>query len=99
MSPEKKKMKNSGSILPDEQQFYNQLQARHRRGRIGTAFNMFSIGIAILALFALFFNVANEAFGTVGIVNTIEPETLTNGRPLDDLSNQELSTILLDYVE
>jgi len=97
MSPEKKKMKNS-SIMSDEQQFYKHLQARHRRGRIGTAFNMLSIAVAIFALIALFYNVANEAFGTVGIVNTIEPETLTNGRPLDDLSNDELSTILADNV-
>ena len=98
MSQEKKKTKNSSSIMPDEQQFHERLQARHRRGRIGTAFNMLSIGVAIFALIALFFNVANEAFGTVGIVNTIEPEALTNGRPLDDLSNQELSTILADNV-
>ncbi len=98
MSQEKKKVKNSDSIMPDEQEFYKHLQSRHQRGRIGKAFNMFAIGVAILALFALFFNVANEAFGTVGIVNTIEPETLTNGRPLDDLSNDELSTILADNV-
>lgn len=98
MNQEKTKMKNSESLVPGEQEFYKRLQSRHQWGRIGKAFNMFSIGIAILALIALFFNVANEAFGTVGIVNTIEPETLTNGRPLEDLSNDELSTILADNV-
>jgi ABC-type phosphate transport system permease subunit len=98
MNQEKEKMKHSDSIMPGEQEFYKHLQARHQRGRIGKVFNMLSIGVAILALIALFANVANEAFGTVGIVNTIEPETLTNGRPLDDLSNDELSTILAENV-
>ena len=61
-------------------------------------FNYFSIGVAILALIALFFNVANEAFGTIGVVNTIDPETLTDGRPLDALSKNELALILLEHV-
>ncbi len=85
-------------FMPGETEFFHRLEARHRRGRIGQLFNYFSIGVAILALIALFFNVANEAFGTIGVVNTIDPETLTDGRPLDALSKNELALILLEHV-
>lgn len=98
MSEEKAKMKNADSLMPDEKTFNERLKLRHQRGRIGLAFNYVSMTIAILALIALFGNVANEAFGTVGVVNTIEPELLTNGRPLEELTNQELAMILADNV-
>ena len=84
--------------MPKEADFFRRLEQRHRRGRYGRLFNYFSIAVAGLALIALFFNVANEAFGTIGVVNTIEPETLTDGRPLSDLSNDELATILAEHV-
>ena len=84
--------------MPKEADFFRRLEQRHRRGRYGRLFNYFSIAVAGLALIALFFNVANEAFGTIGVVNTIEPETLTGGRPLNDLSNDELAAILAEHV-
>ncbi len=98
MSQEKDKVKNTNSYMPNEEAFAQRLKMRHQRGAIGKWFNFASILVAILALIALFGNVANEAFGTVGIVNTIEPETLTDGRPLEALSNQELAMILADNV-
>lgn len=85
-------------FMPGESEFFQHLEARHRRGRIGKLFYYFSIGVALLALIALFFNVANEAFGTIGVVNTIEPASLTGSRPLDALSNDELALILADNV-
>ena len=88
----------SKHYMPGEREFFRRLEARHRRGRIGNLFNIFSVGVAGLALFALFLNVANEAFGTIGVVNTIEPETLTAGRALEALSKQELALILADKV-
>ena len=84
--------------MPSENEFLKGLESRHRRGNIGRFFNYLSIGVAGLALIALFFNVANEAFGTIGVVNTIEPETLTDGRPLESLSNDELALIMADRV-
>ncbi len=84
--------------MPKEADFFRRLELRHRRGRIGRLFNYFSIAVAGLALIALFLNVASEAFGAIGVVNTIEPETLTAGRPLADLNNDELTTILAAYV-
>ena len=84
--------------MPKEADFFRRLEQRHRRGRYGRLFNYFSIAVAGLALIALFLNVANEAFGAIGVVNTIEPETLTDGRPLNDLSNDELAAILAEHV-
>lgn len=84
--------------MPKEADFLRRLEQRHQRGRIGQLFNYFSIAVAGLALIALFFNVANEAFGAIGVVNTIEPETLTGGPPLADLNNNELATILAENV-
>ena len=85
-------------FMPKEADFFRRLEQRHRRGRLGRLFNYFSIAVACLALMALFFNVANESFGTIGVVNTIEPETLTAGRPLAELKNDELAAILADHV-
>ena len=84
--------------MPKEADFFRRLEQRHRRGRFGRLFNYFSIAVAGLALIALFLNVANEAFGAIGVVNTIEPETLTAGRPLADLNKDELATILAENV-
>ena len=90
---------NRKRFMPGEQAFFQRLAARQRRGRLGKLFNYFSVAVAALALVALFFNVANQAFGTIGIVNTIEPETLTDGPPLDALSNDELAAILAQQVK
>ena len=86
-------------FMPKEADFFRRLEQRRRRGRVGELFNYFSIAVAALALIALFLNVANEAFGTIAVVNTVEPEALTDGRPLADLSNDELATILADNVD
>ncbi len=88
----------SKRYMPEEEAFHRRLDARHRRGRWSLLFNYFSISLAALALLALFFNVANQAFGAIGLVNTIEPETLSAGRPLDALNNDELALILAEHV-
>ena len=90
--------RNRQLYMPKESDFFRRLQRRHRRGKVGKLFNYISVAVAGLALIALFLNVANEAIGTVGVVNTIEPETLTEGRPLEALNNDELAMILADNV-
>ena len=84
--------------MPGEQAFFEQLEKRHQRGRLGRLFNLFAVSVAGLALIALFLNVANEAFGTIGVVNTIEPAALSDGRSLEALDNEELVAILLEHV-
>ena len=84
--------------MPGEEAFFQHLEARHRRGKLGLLFNYVSVGVAGLALIALFLNVVNEAFGAIGVVNTVEPEVLADGRPLDALNADELALILAEYV-
>ena len=84
--------------MPRENEFFRRLEQRHRRGRFGKLFNYISIGAAGLALVALVLNVVNQAFGTIGVVNTIEPARLTEGRQLDELSKDELALILAEQV-
>ena len=85
------------TYMPEEADFFRRLELRRRRGRVGRLFNYFSIAVTGLALIVLFLNVANEAFGTIGVVNTIEPESLTDGRSLAELSNEELAAILAEH--
>ncbi len=70
-----------------------QLDNRHRRGLIGRVIFMASIGVAILALFALLYNIFNQSFGLVIYVSKIQPDTLASV-PLDELSRDELVEIL-----
>ncbi len=91
-------MNQQKHYMPDEADFFKRLALRHRRGRVGLFFNGFSVALAGLALIALFLNVVNEAFGTIGVVNTIEPETLTGGAPLESLESDALALILADHV-
>ena len=93
------KDKQGRYYMPKEADFFRRLEQRHRRGRIGQLFNYFSIAVAGLALIALFFNVANQAFGAIAVVNAIEPETLTGGNPLADLSKDDLARILAEHAD
>ena len=97
MMKDKAKNKGKRRYMPAEAEFSKRLQARHRRGRLGKIFNYFSVAAAALALIALFLSVVNQAFGAIGVVNTIEPSTLTDGRPLDALDRHELALILADH--
>lgn len=97
MSAENTKNKNI-NLMPTEEEFYKILKKRHQRGLIGRFFNYFSIFVAILTLVLLFGNVVNEAIGTIAVQNEIDPETLTEGRDLTELSNEELGMLLAEYV-
>ena len=88
----------AGSHLPSEKDFQAHLSSRHRRGRLWKTFYLISILIAILALVTLFANVINETFGTIAVINDVDPETLTEGRPLSELTGGELAIILQENV-
>ena len=94
---DKAKNKSKRRYMPGEAEFFKRLQTRHRRGHLGKVFNYFSVGAAALALIALFLTVVNEAFGAIGVVNTVEPTTLADGRPLETLDSQDLALILADH--
>jgi ABC-type phosphate transport system permease subunit len=87
------------SYMPDEATFRANLAARHRRGRAWQIFYYFSVGIAIAALVVLFLNVINEAIGTIATVYEIDPDVITEGRPLEELSDDELRQIMIDEID
>jgi len=92
-----KDLDNRRSLMPDEATFQQRLAARHRKGLLWQTFYYVSIGVAILALITLFANVINEAFGSIAIINEIEPETLTpDGAELGTLDEEQLAQILVD---
>ncbi len=82
------------SKLPGERSFLDGLEKRHRRGRLWKIFFATSIIIALLALAALFLNVINETFGSIAIQYEIDPLELTGGRPLDEVTDEELVAII-----
>ena len=60
-----------------------------RRRSIGVALRVIfylATTISVMALVILIVNIVNGAFGYVAITNTIEPETLSDGGELTDLS-------------
>jgi phosphate transport system permease protein len=82
--------------LRDEATFRAGLSTRHLRGRIWRFFFSFALVLAFLALVALFFNVANSAFGYVTVEYAISPLTLAPEGDLEALSTQELAQILVE---
>lgn len=84
------------TYMPPQAVFESRLRRRNMWGRVWQGFYYFSILVAILALVSLFSNIINEAFGAIAVQNAIEPETLTDGRDLSELSNEELAQILLE---
>lgn len=85
------------SYLPDDQQFARGLRLRHLRGAVWQRFFMLSTIVALLALLALFYNVANEAFGYVAEQYKIDPATLAPDGDTSALDNDTLANLLLEY--
>jgi phosphate transport system permease protein len=85
------------SYLPDDQQFARGLRLRHLRGAVWQRFFMLSTIVALLALLALFYNVANEAFGYVAEQYKIDPATLAPDGDTGALENDALVNLLLEY--
>ncbi|MFO7323652.1 MAG: phosphate ABC transporter permease PstA [Chloroflexota bacterium] len=82
--------------LPADMDFKADLARRQRRGRLWQAFFFMSIGVGILALVALLGSVIDEVIGYRAVAYQVDPLTLTGGRPLEDLSDDELLAVLND---
>lgn len=82
--------------LPEGEEIRTNVAARQRRGKIYQGFLFFTTIIAISILGLLLYNIVNDAFGGVAVQSAIEEETLTGGRPLDELSQSELVFLLED---
>lgn len=85
------------SYLPDDQQFARGLRLRHLRGAVWQRFFMLSTIVALLALLALFYNVANEAFGYAVEQYKIDPATLAPDGDTGALDSDALANLLTEY--
>lgn len=64
------------TYYPEEEELEKQIASRHFRGNIWRTLFIFSMVVAIAALMALLYNIANSAFGLAAVENTIEPAVL-----------------------
>jgi len=83
--------------LTNEAQFKRGLANRQMRGNLWRRFFILSTTIAILALIALFFNVANRAFGYVISDFTPNITDLTEDGNIAALTEAQLATIIEDF--
>lgn len=91
--------RDNSRFMPNEEEFKQGLQRRNLYGRMGEVLYYFSIGVAILVLITLFTTIINQAFGSIAVVNEVDPEELAGeGRSLSDLNEEELVGLLMERV-
>jgi len=96
----------SNSVAEEPLSHYGSLEDARRsireRRRIGLWWRVIfylATTISVMALVILIVNIVNGAFGYVAVLNEIEPETLSErGAPLEELSKEELITILEENI-
>lgn len=84
------------TYMPDDKRFRKGLRMRQLRGSIWQSFFALSTVIALLALIALFYNVANEAFGYVVEEFKIDPATFAPGGDVEALDSASLVAVLAE---
>lgn len=87
--------------LPTGDALKRNIEARHIRGTIMRTLTMVSIAVALVALLILISTIVNKTVGLTAVQYAVEPEDLTIegepvNRPLDDLSADELGSVLAD---
>ena len=88
----------SVDLLRDEAHFQRTLRRRQLRGALWRRFFALSTIVALLALVALFYNIADQAFGYVATQYIVPPSELTEDGSLEALDNQQLARILAAYM-
>lgn len=83
--------------LMDDAAFSRTLKSRHRRGNIWQRFFRLSTIVALLALIALFLNIANSAFGYALQDYEIAPTELVEGGDIASLDNARLVAMLAEH--
>lgn len=76
--------------------FHPNLPRRHKIARTWLVVFQFATIVGIIALSALLFNITNDSAGYAAMEAKVNPYTLTDGRPLDELSHEELDQILVE---
>ncbi|MBC8074617.1 MAG: phosphate ABC transporter permease PstA [Chloroflexales bacterium] len=82
--------------LPEGEALERKVASRRRTGKTGEILLLCSLIFGILALATLIYTITDDQMGYAAYEYRVAPETLTDGRPLEDLSQQELLAILQD---
>ncbi|HSM58858.1 MAG TPA: phosphate ABC transporter permease PstA [Candidatus Sulfomarinibacteraceae bacterium] len=69
-------MTSANNHYPEGKALANQVAARHRSGVMWRVLFQFSTIVGIIALSALLYNILNQTFGLVAVINDVEPQTL-----------------------
>lgn len=69
-------MSNGEYNYPEGASLQAQVRARHRSGAVWRLIFQVSTVVGIIALAALLYNIANQAFGLVAVENAVEPQSL-----------------------
>ncbi len=87
-------MSQSVSPVRDEALFLSRLKNRHRRGSIAQRFFQGALGVGIVFLLLLLMSVFNRVVGLIAVQEAIPVQTLTDGRPIEELTSEELAGLL-----
>jgi phosphate transport system permease protein len=87
-----------GPETDQETKFFPNIPRRHRIGKIWLLVFQVATLIGVFALSALLYNVINDSFGLAAFNAKIQPLTVTGGRPLADLNEEELITIIQENI-
>ncbi len=84
--------------LPEGDEITRNVASRQARGRLWQGLLIASTMVGLIVLLLLLFNIANDAFGGIALESAIDEQELTGGRPLAELSSDELVTIIEENV-
>jgi phosphate transport system permease protein len=84
--------------LPEGEQLQRNVAGRRQVGRVGEMLLLSSLIFGIIALATLLYTIVDDQMGYAAYEYRVAPETLTNGRPLDTLSREELLSIVQERV-
>jgi phosphate transport system permease protein len=80
--------------MPDEEGLRRNISARQFAGKIWQGILFFCTAVGIFVLAVLLTTIINEAFGLVAIQTEADPDKVTGGVPIAELSQEELVVIL-----
>jgi phosphate transport system permease protein len=98
MRPEQKQPTDlAASNLPEGEEVQKNISSRRIWGKVWSTTFFSSLIIAIIMLLVLIYTIVNDSFGLLAVEYDVDPATLAD-RPLKELSNEELTTILQEHV-
>lgn len=85
--------------LPGGRALKRNIRRRKLVGQMWHGLFIAALVIAVVALLSLLYNIVNESFGLVAVVNRVNPATLSPDKPFEELNEAELGAILAERME